>query len=168
MKLLKKINELYEDLIQANLDCDYEREEIIKSSLAEQEKATRAYSINCTGDACTNDEVLFMQAIWERKPINRFGKLANQIVDYKWIEGTIIKDSYGTEKQQHTFTILLKNQRGKKILIKGRNLYKVCCFRKPRENRDTDLLDKRQRGNAARNARFERKMKLEHDQFYIS
>lgn len=167
MKLLKKINGLYEELIQANLDGYYTKEEIIKSSLAKQEKATRAYSINCTGDACTNDEVLFLKVMWKRKPINRFGKLANQIVDYKWIEGTIIKDSYGTEKQQHTFTVLLKNQRGKKILVKGRNLYGVCCFRKPRENRDNDLLDKRRRGNAARNARYERKMQLEHEPFYI-
>lgn len=165
MKLLKKINGLYEKLIQANLDGDYQKEELIKSSLAKQEKATRAYSINCTGDACTNDEVLFMKEVWDRKPINRFGRLVNQIVYYKWIEGTIIKDSYGIEKQQHTFTILLKNQRGKKILIKGRNLYKVCCFRKPRENRLNDLLDKRQRGNAARNARYERKMQLEHEPF---
>ncbi len=165
MKLLKKINDLYEELIKANLDDDYKKEEIIKSSLAKQEKATRAYSINCTGDACVNDEVLFMQVIWERKPINRFGKLVNQIVDYKWIEGTIVKDSYGKEKQQHTFTILLKKQRGKKILIKGRNLYKVCCFRKPRENRLNDLLEKHQRGNVARNARYERKMQLEHEPF---
>lgn len=165
MKLLKKVNGLYEELIQANLDGDYKKEELIKLSLAKQEKATRAYSINCTGDACTNDEVLFLQVILERKPINRFGKLANQIVGYKWIEGTIIKDSYGIEKQQHTFTIKLKNQRGKKMLIKGRNLYKVCCFRKPRENRLPDLLEKRERGNVARNARYDRKMQLEHAPF---
>lgn len=35
--------------------------------------------------------------------------------------GVVVKHSYGSEKGQHTFTILLDN--GKKKLIKGRNLY---------------------------------------------
>ena len=37
------------------------------------------------------------------------------------IQGTILKHSYGSQKKQHTFTILKEN--GEKILVKGRNLY---------------------------------------------
>ena len=37
------------------------------------------------------------------------------------IEGEVINSSYGTDKGQHTFTILTET--GEKIMVKGRNLY---------------------------------------------
>jgi len=37
------------------------------------------------------------------------------------IKGEVIKDSYGAEKGQHTFTILQHD--GCAVLVKGRNLY---------------------------------------------
>lgn len=37
------------------------------------------------------------------------------------ISGEVIKHSYGSEKNQHTFTIL--TEQGDKMLVKGRNLY---------------------------------------------
>jgi len=37
------------------------------------------------------------------------------------ISGTVIKHSYGSERNQHTFTV--QDVRGDKHLVKGRNLY---------------------------------------------
>ncbi|WP_395076809.1 hypothetical protein [Flavobacterium sp.] len=37
------------------------------------------------------------------------------------LKGEVVKHSYGAERNQHTFTILLFN--GEKKLVKGRNLY---------------------------------------------
>ncbi len=90
--------------------------------MSQIEKLTRAYKINTTGDACTGDNIVFVKRIWERRPINSFGKLANVV------EGEIIKDSHGRDKQQHTFTVLTKES--EKILIKGRNLYGIGVWRK--------------------------------------
>jgi hypothetical protein len=43
------------------------------------------------------------------------------VASQKIIGGEVIKHSYGADRHQHTFTILLES--GEKLLIKGRNLY---------------------------------------------
>jgi len=51
---------------------------------------------------------------------------------YRNIVGTIIRDSYGAKKGQHTFTILIEESDdndiavGSKIMRKGRNVYPNC------------------------------------------
>jgi len=110
------------------------------------------YTIDCTGDACVGDEVRFERAIFSgsfRKP-----KFAGTEI----VEGKIVSDSYGKEKQQHTFTLLLHD--GKRLLIKGRNLYRNGCKRKPWKNEDERLKvldEKHSRGEDARTMRFYRK-----------
>lgn len=117
-------------------------------------KGDDIYSINCTGDACKGDFVKFSRATFVgsyKKP--RFN-------GYEIIEGQIISDSYGKDKQQHTFTILLNN--GEKTMIKGRNLYRNECFRKPWEDeniRNINLNEKHERGDIARENRKERREK---------
>lgn len=37
------------------------------------------------------------------------------------ISGEVVKHSYGSERNQHTFTVL--SECGEKIMVKGRNLY---------------------------------------------
>lgn len=79
---------------------------------AQTESAPEDYSIDCTGDCCNGDEIAFFNA----------GKSDERLY------GIIVNDSYGAAKQQHTFTIELLD--GEKMMIKGRNLYKMGVLRK--------------------------------------
>jgi len=109
------------------------------------------YGIGCTGDCVTGDEIAFFNA----------GKSAERLY------GTIVADSYGSAKQQHTFTIELTN--GDKMLIKGRNLYKNGCVRKawPNEADRAEILhEKHIRGNEARAAATIRKLKKERERMH--
>lgn len=114
-------------------------------------KGDSLYSINSTGDAVVGDKVRFERAIFSgnfKKP--KFER-------FELITGEIIKDSYGADKQQHTFTLLLPD--GEKMLIKGRNLYGNGLWRKPwiNENERKEALDeKHRRGNMARTMKRER------------
>lgn len=84
------------------------------------------YSVSCTGDAVTGDEVRFERATFS-------GSFRNaKFAGFEQITGKIVKDSYGKDKQQHTFTLELAD--GSKLMIKGRNLYANGTWRKPWEN----------------------------------
>jgi len=113
---------------------------------------TSDYTIDCTGDCCVGDEIKFERAVFVgswKKP-----KFSHN----ETIRGEIVKESYGRDKQQHTFTIQMLN--GEKILIKGRNLYRNGTMRKPwadEQERCEVLAEKHRRGEIARAARFRRK-----------
>jgi hypothetical protein len=115
-------------------------------------KGDSIYHIDTTGDACVGDEVKFEMATFtgsHSKP-----KFNGFVI----VEAKIINDSYGKDKQQHTFTLLHKD--GTKQLIKGRNLYRNGLFRKPwkdENERNKTLEEKHLRGSIARSARYERK-----------
>lgn len=110
------------------------------------------YIIDCTGDAVKGDKVIFKKDFFKgswRRPKYSHSKV---------VEGEIINDSYGKEKQQHTFTILLTD--GTKKLIKGRNLYKHYTYRQPwddEEQRKAVQEEKHLRGALARELRDFRK-----------
>jgi len=113
------------------------------------------HTINCTGDAVTGDEVSFERATFSGS--FRSAKFAG----FERITGRIIKDSYGADKQQHTFTLALAN--GSTLRIKGRNLYANGVWRKPRADeaaRKPALDEKHTRGDQARRARAERRMEF--------
>lgn len=103
--------------------------------------------VDCTGDVCTGDYVYFSKAVYTGTyPHAKFDYLAE-------MEGLVIADSYGSKKQQHTFTIELPD--GNKMKIKGRNLYRNGCKRSPwlnENDRDTALKEKHERGSIAREA----------------
>ena len=111
------------------------------------------YSICCTGDCCTGDDVAFERATFT-------GSFRNaKFAGFERIEGRIVKESYGMEKQQHTFTLDLGE--GKILRIKGRNLYTNGTYRKPWANESAryEVLDeKHERGAIARADRDERKI----------
>ena len=106
------------------------------------------YHINCTGDCVVGDEVRFERAVFSgsfRRPT---------FVGFEIITAKIVNDSYGPDKQQHTFS--LKTEDGDNILIKGRNLYRNGVYRKPWEDeaaRDIIVDEKHKRGDAARTER---------------
>ena len=112
----------------------------------------KEYSIDATGDCCQGDEVQFEKAVFTGTyPKARFSH-------NETITGTIIKDSYGEAKQQHTFTIELTD--GNKMKIKGRNLYRNGVKRKPwinEEDRKVSLEEKHTRGTEARAKAYTRK-----------
>lgn len=110
------------------------------------------YTIQCTGDAVTGDEIAF-----ERTTFAGSYK-SPKFAGYELVKGKIIKDSYGAEKQQHTFTIQLEN--GEKTRIKGRNLYANKVWRKPwadEKARETVAEEKHERGAYAREERAQRR-----------
>ena len=109
------------------------------------------YTENVTGDVATGDQVIFARATFtgsHKKP--RFAGI-------EVISGTVISDSYGAKKQQHTFSI---KTRDGSLRIKGRNLYSIAVFAKPRctIERQSSLDDKHKRGDRAREISYARKM----------
>ena len=115
-------------------------------------KGDAEYNKSCTGDAVVGDEVRFERATFSgsfRKP---------KFAGFEMISGRIIRDSYGRDKQQHTFTIELTG--GGLLKIKGRNLYRHGCFRKPwadESERTKAQSEKHARGDQARAAAYDRK-----------
>ena len=109
---------------------------------------TAQYPIDCTGDAVVGDFVMFERAVFEgsyRRPV---------FVENETIHAEIIRDSYGADRQQHTFT--LKTADGRTLRIKGRNLYRNGTRRMawPDESqRQLAQDEKHGRGNSARAVR---------------
>ncbi|KAL0343651.1 UNVERIFIED_CONTAM: Zinc finger CCCH domain-containing protein 62 [Sesamum angustifolium] len=125
-----------------------------------------SFTIDCTGDVCKGDVVLFNQKVYQKfdKMTRRGSHLGRRTV-----AGRIVKESYGVARQQHTFTVEVLWSRGTKklaplypLLVKGRNLYKLKTFRqrwKNEKERMEVLAEKHKRGAAARNIRAMRKAK---------
>jgi hypothetical protein len=117
--------------------------------------------INCTGDVVKGDTIKFEEAVFSgsfRKP---------KFEGMRTIIANVIKDSYGKDKQQHTFTIEVIEssgvdplEPGEKITRKGRNIYRNGTERlvwKNEEDRVIVANEKHQRGDIARQARYSRK-----------
>ena len=109
------------------------------------------YSVNCTGDVVVGDHIQFERAVFGgsyRRPV---------FLENETIEAEVVADSYGAEKQQHTFT--LQKPDGTTFRIKGRNVYRNGTRRQPwaDEAIRRPLIDeKHARGDRARSARRER------------
>ncbi|XP_042495282.1 uncharacterized protein LOC122074499 [Macadamia integrifolia] len=116
-----------------------------------------SFIINCTGDVCTHDVVLFTQRVYERyDKVTRNGNHQGK----RTIAGRVVKESYGAAKQQHTFTVEVLWSKGFKrlpplfpLLVKGRNLYRYKTLRQCWDNekeRSMVLAEKHKRGAEAR------------------
>lgn len=115
------------------------------------------YSIRCTGDACVGDEVRFERATFTGGSFGRF-RSKPKFAGFETVTGKIVRDSYGADKQQHTFTI--EHSDGSTLRIKGRNLYANGTWRKPwadERERHAVLNEKHTRGDRARADREARK-----------
>ncbi|WOG93104.1 hypothetical protein DCAR_0312385 [Daucus carota subsp. sativus] len=125
-----------------------------------------SFDINCTGDVCKGDIVLFTQKVYQK-----FDKMrrSGNILGKRTIAGRITKESYGAAKQQHTFTVEVFWSKGIKklaplspLLVKGRNLYKMRTYRRCWKNESERLVvlaEKHKRGAAAREVRARKKLK---------
>ncbi|XP_057969068.1 zinc finger CCCH domain-containing protein 62 isoform X2 [Malania oleifera] len=138
----------------------------IKDGNGEAHYPRSSFVINCTGDVCKGDIVLFKQKVYEKfDKVKRKGRL----IGNRTVAGRVVKESYGAAKQQHTFTVEVLWSRGIKklpplfpLLVKGRNLYKLKTFRQHWKNeaeRSKVLTEKHKRGRAARLVRARKKMK---------
>ncbi|KAJ8560134.1 hypothetical protein K7X08_004192 [Anisodus acutangulus] len=121
-----------------------------------------SFVLNCKGDACTGDVVMFEQNVYEM--FNIASKSATgPPCGTRIVAGRIVKESYGAKKQQHTFTVEVLWSKGEKplpplhpLLIKGRNLYRLETLRQKWDNeaeRQKILSEKHARGFVARSNR---------------
>ncbi|XVF59469.1 hypothetical protein PTKIN_Ptkin07bG0278500 [Pterospermum kingtungense] len=129
----------------------------IKDGKAEAFYPRSSFFINCTGDVCKGDVVLFTQKVYGKfDKVTRRGRHLGR----RTVAGRVVKESYGKAKQQHTFTVEVLWSKGRKklpplspLLVKGRNLYKLKTYRQrwsdEAERRDV-LAEKHRRGRAAR------------------
>ncbi|XP_057455037.1 zinc finger CCCH domain-containing protein 62-like [Lotus japonicus] len=118
-----------------------------------------SFVLNCKGDACTGDVVLFEQNVYEMFSIAS-RSATGPPCGKRTVAGRIVKESYGAAKQQHTFTIEVLWSKGEKplrplypLLIKGRNLYRLKTLRQKWEDegkRQQILMEKHSRGFVAR------------------
>lgn len=122
---------------------------------------TADFTHDCTGDVCTGDTILFTEAVFggsHRRP---------KYLGERRIVARVIGDSYGAERQQHTFTIevlacegVQPIEAGTRTTRKGRNVYRNGCRRMPwpdESQRQEALDEKHIRGDAARAERAERR-----------
>ncbi|KAK4427422.1 Zinc finger CCCH domain-containing protein 62 [Sesamum alatum] len=125
----------------------------------EKKYPASSFVLNCKGDACMGDIVMFEQNVYE--VFNIASRSANgPPCGTRVVAGRIVKESYGAAKQQHTFTIEVLWSKGEKplpplhpLLIKGRNLYRLKTTRQKWEDeweRQKMLSEKHARGGVAR------------------
>lgn len=103
------------------------------------------HPICCTGDCVVGDRVAFERATFSGS------RTRPKFAGFELVIGEIVADSYGADKQQHTFTILLAD--GTKTRIKGRNLYANGTFRAAwadETERRIAATEKHRRGDCAR------------------
>ncbi|GMN36782.1 hypothetical protein TIFTF001_006296 [Ficus carica] len=138
-----------------------EHQEILNGG-GEKKYPVSSFVLNCKGDACTGDVVLFEQNVYDMFNIASRsasgGPCGTRIV-----AGRVVKESYGAAKQQHTFTIEVLWSKGERplpplhpLLIKGRNLYRLKTLRQRWEDegeRQKILAEKHSRGSLARSDR---------------
>lgn len=112
------------------------------------------FTIDCTGDACAGDVILFTEAVFGgsfRRPA---------FLGERRVAARIVKDSYGADRQQHTFTLEVIASDGcdpiapgARTTRKGRNVYRNGTRRLAWANeadRGAALDEKHGRGDAAR------------------
>ncbi|KAG0451683.1 hypothetical protein HPP92_026039 [Vanilla planifolia] len=121
-----------------------------------------SFVLNCKGDSCVGDVVIFEQNVYEMFSIAS-RSATGPSCGTRTIAGRIVKESYGVAKQQHTFTIEVLWSEGVKplpplyqLLIKGRNLYRIKTMRQrwiDEGERLKVLQEKHARGSHARHSR---------------
>ena len=123
--------------------------------------ATADFPVDATGDVVVGDTIRFQEGVFGgsfRKPT---------FVGNRTIEAEVVRDSYGADKQQHTFTLRVLRSEGAEPLApgtttrrKGRNVYRNGTQRQrwaDETAREGARTEKHGRGDAARTARAQRR-----------
>ena len=120
-----------------------------------------ADQVDATGDVVAGAKITYTEGVFE-------GSYRNpKHIGDRDIEAEVLRDSYGEEKQQHTFTLRViastgtqPVEVGKEIRRKGRKIYRNGVARElwdDEATRDLACNEKHTRGDVAREARIERK-----------
>ncbi|KAL3598547.1 hypothetical protein D5086_006465 [Populus alba] len=138
-----------------------EHQEILSGG-GEKKYPISSFVLDCKGDACRGDIVMFDQNVYDKYNIASRSAMGPAI-GTRMVAGKIVRESYGAAKQQHTFTIEVLWSKGENplpplhpLLIKGRNLYRMKTLRQRWEDegeRRKILLEKHSRGSLARSSR---------------
>ncbi len=125
--------------------------------------------VDAAGDAVTGDRLCWTEKSWP--PYRPYRKAARKPLGERTIYATVVSDSYGQKKQQHTFSLrvfrsegLDAPQPGSLLRRKGRNLYRNGLMRALWDDeaaRKVALQEKHGRGARARQQRDERRMREE-------
>ncbi|MCF8237687.1 MAG: hypothetical protein K9I85_05995 [Saprospiraceae bacterium] len=122
-----------------------------------------AFNRDATGDVVAGDVIEFKEAVFEgsfKKP---------RYVGDRTIQARVLKESYGADKQQHTFTLEILSSTGananeykpgQTTRRKGRNIYKNGTYRQSWADeslRESVANEKHDRGGRARTVRDQRK-----------
>lgn len=121
----------------------------------------KQFPFGCTGDACKGDIILFTEGVFG-------GSYRNpKFLGDRRVVARIVSDSYGGDKQQHTFSLEViasdgydALKPGSKTRRKGRNIYRNGTLRQAWDNeadRKAALDEKHGRGAVARQERDIRK-----------
>ncbi len=110
--------------------------------------------IDATGDVVRGDTIEFTEGVFKgsfKRPV---------YAGDRKVYATVIKESYGEGRGQHTFTLSVITSSGvdpitagRQIRRKGRNIYRNGTLREPWANeneRDAVAAEKHRRGSAAR------------------
>ncbi|KAB5564027.1 hypothetical protein DKX38_004081 [Salix brachista] len=138
-----------------------EHQEILSGG-GEKKYPISSFVLDCKGDACKGDVVMFVQNVYEKYNIAS-RSASGPPIGTRMVAGQIVHESYGAAKQQHTFTIEVLWSKGENplpplhpLLIKGRNVYRMKTLRQRWEDegeRRRILLEKHLRGSLARSNR---------------
>lgn len=124
--------------------------------------------IEATGDVVAGDNILFYEPVWSGA-FNPRCRSSPSLAGHRVITAEVVRESYGPDKQQHTFTLRVNEssghdaiESGKVIWRKGRNIYRNGCWRLPwpdESKRKEARQEKHSRGDAARSVRAARRQK---------
>jgi hypothetical protein len=121
------------------------------------------FPYDATGDVVAGDTIRFTEACFEggRSPV---------YVGDRTNEAEVLRDSYGAEKQQHTFTLRILKSSGVEPLAggaitrrKGRNIYRNTVQRQTWRDENARFIaatEKHGRGDVARYDRDERQASI--------
>lgn len=128
------------------------------------------------GDVCAGDVIRFRETVWsdEYNLYKRWRQSTPKPAGKRTITALVLRDSYGRDKQQHTFTLIVMKcvgdsplRKGEQILRKGRNVYRWGVERrrwKDETARQAQLAEKHARGSTARAERAQRRMAYDFDE----
>nr|GMD49772.1 zinc finger CCCH domain-containing protein 62 [Ipomoea batatas] len=125
-----------------------------------------SFKIDCTGDVCKGDVVLFTQEVYKN-----FDKVTNSgdVLGKRTVAGRIVKESCSAAKQQHTFTVeVLWSQGVKKfpplfpLLVKGRVKKQKCYQIRSSQVRQSMKGRKPEKEKQTHNKRGSKKSSTDH------
>jgi hypothetical protein len=126
--------------------------------------------IEATGDIVAGDNILFYEPLWATA-FNPRQRRSPAPARYRVIVAEVVRESYGPDKQQHSFTPRVLESSGcdpfaggTVVFRKGRNIHRNGCWRLPwpdQSARETARLEKHSHGNAARQERDARRLESE-------